>query len=91
MSTAIRIAISVRSHHLPISVFFILLTLAVVKQSGAYGGSANGTYYCAYKYFEKRRIAEGKKKTPKRLRMEKEESGGVDTTRRSGVWTYVGK
>ncbi|KIY62388.1 hypothetical protein CYLTODRAFT_426958 [Cylindrobasidium torrendii FP15055 ss-10] len=63
-----------------------------MKQSGPYGGSTNGTYYCAYKYFEKRRIAEGKKKTPKRLRMEQAESGGVDTTRRqTGVWTFVGK
>lgn len=43
-----------------------------------------------YLYFEKRRIVEGKKKTPKRLRMEKQQEGGVtpDDARRArgGVW-----
>ncbi|KZV71417.1 hypothetical protein PENSPDRAFT_664435 [Peniophora sp. CONT] len=61
-----------------------------MKQSGPYGGADNSTYYSAYLYFEKRRIVEGKKKTPKRLRMEKEQAGGVtpDDARRArgGVW-----
>ncbi|VDC06241.1 unnamed protein product [Peniophora sp. CBMAI 1063] len=64
-----------------------------MKQSGPYGGADNSTYYCAYVYFEKRRIVEGKKKTAKRLRMEKQQAGGVtpDDARRArhGVWVLA--
>ncbi|KAI0347798.1 hypothetical protein BDW22DRAFT_1319522, partial [Trametopsis cervina] len=43
-----------------------------MKASGPTGGAENGTYYCAYIYFEKRRVLEGKKKTAKRIRSEDE-------------------
>ena len=39
-----------------------------------------------YVYFEKVRIAEGKKKTPKRIRMEDEHPNGLPLVDRKHVW-----
>lgn len=60
-----------------------------MKATGPTGGAGNGTYYAAYVYFEKRRIAEGKKKTPKRLRAEGEQAGGLPREDRSHVWVFA--
>ncbi|OJT11055.1 hypothetical protein TRAPUB_12426 [Trametes pubescens] len=57
-----------------------------MKASGPTGGASNGTYYAAYVYFEKVRIAEGKKKTPKRIRNEQEYLSGMPTEERRGMW-----
>ncbi|TFY83396.1 hypothetical protein EWM64_g609 [Hericium alpestre] len=48
-----------------------------MKATGPSGGASNGTYEAAYIYFEKRRIAEGKKKTPKRIRNEETRANGL--------------
>ena len=40
----------------------------------------------SYVYFEKVRIAEGKKKTPKRLRNEEEHRIGMPLEERRGMW-----
>ncbi|KAJ8084172.1 hypothetical protein PM082_002939 [Marasmius tenuissimus] len=42
-----------------------------MSMRGPLDGAQNGTYYAAYVYFEKVRIAEGKRKTPKRIENEK--------------------
>ncbi|KAI1797764.1 hypothetical protein LXA43DRAFT_264974 [Ganoderma leucocontextum] len=63
----------------------------IVKATGPTGGAGNGTYYAAYIYFEKRRIAEGKKKTPKRLRAEGEQVGGLPREDRSHAWVFTGR
>ncbi|KAI0639284.1 hypothetical protein C8Q77DRAFT_1152272 [Trametes polyzona] len=60
-----------------------------MKASGPTGGAENGTYYAAYVYFEKRRIAEGKKKSPKRLRIEAEHPGGLPLEDRRRVWVFM--
>ncbi|KAL0951005.1 hypothetical protein HGRIS_007747 [Hohenbuehelia grisea] len=57
-----------------------------MKASGPTGGASNGTYYCAYKYFENVRIAEGKKKTPKRISQEATHHGGMELQERRYVW-----
>ncbi|KAI0778066.1 hypothetical protein BD413DRAFT_466299, partial [Trametes elegans] len=44
--------------------------------SGPTGGASNGTYYVAYVYFEKVRIAQGKEKPAKRIRNEREHPAG---------------
>jgi len=62
-----------------------------MKASGATGGAGNGTYYSAYVYFEKVRIAQGKKKTPKRERNEIEHPGGFELRDRKGMWVYTGR
>lgn len=60
-----------------------------MKASGPTGGASNGTYYAAYVYFEKVRIAEGKKKTAKRIRNEAEYSNGMPLQDRRNVWVIV--
>ncbi|GJE94520.1 hypothetical protein PsYK624_106900 [Phanerochaete sordida] len=57
-----------------------------MKATGPTGGASNGTYYAAYVYFEKVRIAEGKKKTPKRIRNEDENPNGFPLEDRKGYW-----
>ncbi|KAI0361756.1 hypothetical protein OH77DRAFT_459157 [Trametes cingulata] len=57
-----------------------------MKATGPQGGASNGTYYGAYVYFEKVRIAEGKKKTAKRIRNEQEYPGGLPREERRGMW-----
>ncbi|KDQ10879.1 hypothetical protein BOTBODRAFT_177766 [Botryobasidium botryosum FD-172 SS1] len=62
-----------------------------MRGTGATAGAENGTYVAAYKYFEKVRIAEGKKKSVKRLRMEKEHPMGLELQdlRRTGFWDFA--
>ncbi|TFK57314.1 hypothetical protein OE88DRAFT_119252 [Heliocybe sulcata] len=60
-----------------------------MKATGPSGGAENGTYVCAYKYFEKVRILEGKKKTPKRIRAEQEVIGGHDLVDRRRMWVFM--
>ncbi|KAF7339643.1 hypothetical protein MSAN_02179100 [Mycena sanguinolenta] len=43
-----------------------------MKAKDKYDGASNGTYYCAYVYFEKVRIAAGKPKSAGRKKNEKE-------------------
>ncbi|KAI0079571.1 hypothetical protein K474DRAFT_1658919 [Panus rudis PR-1116 ss-1] len=62
-----------------------------MKATGPTGGAGNSTYYCAYVYFEKVRIFEGKKKTPKRLRTEAERPMGLPLEDRSHVWVFTGR
>jgi hypothetical protein len=45
---------------------------AFMKKSGHMGGAENHTYYAAYVFFEKKRIWEGGKKSPARLKIEQE-------------------
>ncbi|KAI0068279.1 hypothetical protein BV25DRAFT_1911278 [Artomyces pyxidatus] len=59
-----------------------------MKDTGPAAGASNGTYPAAYKYFEKRRILEGKKKTPKRIR--NEENGGFGLRDRRHMWVFTG-
>ncbi|KAI0651736.1 hypothetical protein C8Q79DRAFT_1004999 [Trametes meyenii] len=61
-----------------------------MKATGATGGASNGTYYAAYVYFEKVRIAEGKKKSAKRLRNEEGHSGGLPREDRKHAWVLTG-
>ncbi|KAI0079572.1 hypothetical protein K474DRAFT_1658920 [Panus rudis PR-1116 ss-1] len=44
---------------------------------GAVGGAGSAIYYAAYVYFEKRRIFEGKRKSERRLRVEREHPNGL--------------
>ncbi|EJF66589.1 hypothetical protein BD309DRAFT_946883 [Dichomitus squalens] len=60
-----------------------------MKATGPTGGAGNGTYYAAYVYFEKRRIAEGKKKTAKRIRTEEEHPMGLPREDRKNVWVFM--
>ncbi|OCH96525.1 hypothetical protein OBBRIDRAFT_787082 [Obba rivulosa] len=60
-----------------------------MKASGPTGGATNGTYYCAYVYFEKVRIMEGKKKTAKRIRNEQEWPNGMPLEDRRNVWVFM--
>jgi len=59
-----------------------------MKASGPSEGATNGVYKAAYIYFEKVRIAEGKKKTPKRERNEAQFANGMplEDRRRVRVW-----
>ncbi|KAI0732278.1 hypothetical protein C8Q72DRAFT_882335 [Fomitopsis betulina] len=57
-----------------------------MKATGPTGGAEDGTYYAAYVYFEKVRIAEGKKKTPKRIHVEDEHLNGLPLVDRKHVW-----
>ncbi|KII93199.1 hypothetical protein PLICRDRAFT_170979 [Plicaturopsis crispa FD-325 SS-3] len=58
-----------------------------MKETGPDGGASNGTYKAAYIYFEKVRIAEGKKKTAKRSRNEIEHPNGFPLeARRRYMW-----
>jgi len=57
-----------------------------MRDTGATIGASNGTYPAAYKYFEKVRIAEGKKKTPKRIRNEMEHPNGFPLENRRKMW-----
>ncbi|OBZ79413.1 hypothetical protein A0H81_00656 [Grifola frondosa] len=59
-----------------------------MKATGPTGGASNGVYYAAYVYFEKVRIAEGKKKTAKRLRNEDEYPSGIPLEDRRRVWVF---
>ncbi|KAI0670020.1 hypothetical protein C8Q78DRAFT_975923 [Trametes maxima] len=61
-----------------------------MKASGATGGASNGTYYAAYVYFEKVRIAQGKKKTAKRIRNEAQHLSGLSREDRKHVWVRAG-
>ncbi|KAI0735296.1 hypothetical protein C8Q76DRAFT_711753 [Earliella scabrosa] len=61
-----------------------------MKASGPTGGATNGTYYAAYVYFEKVRIAEGKKKTAKRLRNEADHMNGMPLEDRRRMWVFTG-
>ncbi|RPD63066.1 hypothetical protein L227DRAFT_608975 [Lentinus tigrinus ALCF2SS1-6] len=61
-----------------------------MKASGPTGGAGNGTYYAAYVYFEKVRIAQGKKKTPKRERNEAEHGYGMPREERKHMWVFCG-
>jgi len=47
-----------------------------MRAKDKYDGASNGTYYCAYVYFEKVRIAEGKPKSAGRKKNEKENPRG---------------
>ncbi|EMD41770.1 hypothetical protein CERSUDRAFT_90346 [Gelatoporia subvermispora B] len=60
-----------------------------MKATGPTGGASNGTYYCAYVYFEKVRIMEGKKKTAKRIRNEQEWPNGLPLEDRRNVWVIT--
>jgi hypothetical protein len=78
--------------------------ISIVKATGATAGATNGVYYAAsvslfcfqtvahncdrYKYFEKVRILEGKKKTEKRKKNEAEYSNGLSKEDRRRVWVY---
>ncbi|THH20012.1 hypothetical protein EW146_g1277 [Bondarzewia mesenterica] len=62
-----------------------------LKASGPTAGATNGAYVAAYKYFEKRRIAEGKKKTPKRIRNEEEHRNGLPLERSEMTWCFIGR
>jgi len=57
-----------------------------MKEKGRNDGASNGTYYSAYCYFEKVRIAEGKKKTAGRTRNESEHPFGFPLERARGFW-----
>ncbi|KAI9057093.1 hypothetical protein FKP32DRAFT_1598581 [Trametes sanguinea] len=59
-----------------------------MRATGPTGGAENGTYYAAYVYFEKVRIFEGKKKTAKRIRNEKEHPGGL-LREDMNIWRWV--
>ncbi|KAK0456206.1 hypothetical protein EV421DRAFT_37882 [Armillaria borealis] len=61
-----------------------------MKEKGRTGGASNGTYYAAYVYFEKVRIAEGKKKTPTRIKHEAELPHGYPLERARG-WVFTGR
>ncbi|KAJ7900133.1 hypothetical protein B0H14DRAFT_3423532 [Mycena olivaceomarginata] len=52
------------------------LTLTIVSAKDKYDGASNGTYYSAYVYFEKVRIAQGKPKSAGRRKNEKENPKG---------------
>ncbi|KAG5654768.1 hypothetical protein H0H81_003776 [Sphagnurus paluster] len=56
------------------------------KEKGKTDGASNGTYYAAYVYFEKVRILEGKKKTPKRQSNEKSMPNGFPLENRRYGW-----
>jgi len=45
----------------------------------------------SYKYFEKVRIATGKKRTAKRERNEVEHHGGFELQERRGMWVFTGR
>ncbi|KAG7450365.1 uncharacterized protein BT62DRAFT_1001201 [Guyanagaster necrorhizus] len=64
---------------------------STVKEKGKTGGASNGTYYAACVYFEKVCIAEGKKKTPARIRHEAELPRGYPLERSRGVWVIIGR
>ncbi|KAE9410949.1 hypothetical protein BT96DRAFT_804935, partial [Gymnopus androsaceus JB14] len=57
-----------------------------MKEKGRTDGATNGTYYAAYCYFEKVRIAEGKKKTAGRIRSESEQPYGFLLENRRRGW-----
>ncbi|EJD33813.1 hypothetical protein AURDEDRAFT_76675, partial [Auricularia subglabra TFB-10046 SS5] len=58
-----------------------------MKATGPMGGAENGFFSAAYRYFEKVRIMEGKKKTAKRIRDEAEYANGRDLRdSRRKVW-----
>jgi len=59
-----------------------------MKASGATEGATNGTYKAAYIYFEKVRIAEGKKKTPKREKNELQFRNGMPLEDRRKMWVF---
>ncbi|KAJ7655026.1 hypothetical protein DFH06DRAFT_992842 [Mycena polygramma] len=60
-----------------------------MKEKNKHDGAANGTYYAAYCYFEKVRIAENKPKSAGRKKAERESSGGhVLEDRRKG-WVFA--
>jgi len=64
-----------------------------VKASGPSEGATNGTYKVdciahRYIYFEKVRIAEGKKKTPKRERNELQFANGMPLEDRRRMWVF---
>ncbi|KAF7310056.1 hypothetical protein MIND_00378600 [Mycena indigotica] len=56
-----------------------------MAEKDAQSGKGNGTYYAAYVYFEKRRILDGKAKTPTRVANEKM-AGGFELRDRKGMW-----
>ncbi|KAF8587504.1 hypothetical protein K439DRAFT_1338089, partial [Ramaria rubella] len=62
-----------------------------MKASGPTGGAENGVYPAAYKYFEKVRIASGKKKTSKREQNEQSHPSGLELRDRKHVWVFTGR
>ncbi|KAJ3905487.1 hypothetical protein F5879DRAFT_799571 [Lentinula edodes] len=62
-----------------------------MKEKSRTDGATNGTYYAAYCYFEKVRIAEGKKKTAGRMRNEDEYLDGFPLENRRKGWVIVGR
>jgi len=60
-----------------------------MKETGPDGGAGIEIYRPAYTYFEQRRIQEGKKKTVKRVRNEKEHRNGFPEVTRGGTrWVW---
>ncbi|KAG9018374.1 hypothetical protein FRB93_000077 [Tulasnella sp. JGI-2019a] len=58
-----------------------------MKMTRPNGGAGNRLYYSAYVYFEKKRILEGKKKTPKRIQNEEGQLSGFEQQRtRNHIW-----
>ncbi|KAJ6627128.1 hypothetical protein B0H10DRAFT_420913 [Mycena sp. CBHHK59/15] len=62
-----------------------------MKEKGRTDGATNGTYLAAYVYFEKVRIAEGKKKTAGRQRNESEHPTGFPLENRRRGWVFTGR
>ncbi|KAJ3870049.1 hypothetical protein EV359DRAFT_76052 [Lentinula novae-zelandiae] len=62
-----------------------------MKEKRRTDGATNGTYYAAYCYFEKVRIAEGKKKTAGRMRNEDKYFDGFPLENRRKGWVIVGR
>ncbi|PCH33530.1 hypothetical protein WOLCODRAFT_93659 [Wolfiporia cocos MD-104 SS10] len=60
-----------------------------MKATGPDGGASNGLYYAAYVYFEKVRVAEGKKKTPKRIRNEATYQQAIALEQRRYMWVMT--
>ncbi|KAK7058835.1 hypothetical protein VNI00_001459 [Paramarasmius palmivorus] len=62
-----------------------------MKEKGRTDGASNGTYYAAYVYFEKVRIAQGKKKTAGRKANEEQYPFGFPLENRRKVWVITGR
>ncbi|KAJ7786101.1 hypothetical protein B0H16DRAFT_17638 [Mycena metata] len=62
-----------------------------MKEKGKTDGAANGTYYAAYVYFERVRIAEGKAKSAGRKQNEIEYPRGLPLEDRRKVWVFTGR
>ncbi|KAJ7169681.1 hypothetical protein C8R46DRAFT_205344 [Mycena filopes] len=62
-----------------------------MKEKDKTAGAANGTFYAAYVYFEKVRIAEGKKKSAGRQKNEIDYPRGFPLEDRRKVWVFTGR